>query len=346
MSLNKILLQLHKILYKVRIMKALALFSGGLDSMLAMKLISSQGIEVKALHINIGFGGSVDKSALMKKRAAMVGASFEMIDVRNAYLQKVLFNPQYGYGKHFNPCIDCHAFMFKTALSMLESEKASFIITGEVLGQRPMSQRNDAMAKVKKLALDEENLILRPMCAKNLPPTKPEIEGWVDRDKLEGISGRSRKRQLELAAKFGLEDFESPGGGCLLTLESFAKKIRDFIKFDENMEVNDAQLLKYGRHLRLPKGAKMIIGRNELENEFLRQLKTDKYEEIKLFDLIGAYSLVDSKIEKEDLDLALKIALTYTKNEQGKSYKLGFKDKDYQSVAFEDKTKISEFFVN
>ncbi|EMF4788755.1 argininosuccinate synthase, partial [Campylobacter coli] len=182
-------------------MKALALFSGGLDSMLAMKLITAQGIEVKALNINIGFGSTSDKSEIMKKRAAMVGADFEMIDVRNSYLQEVLFNPQYGYGKHFNPCIDCHAFMFKTALAMLKEENASFIITGEVLGQRPMSQRSDAMAKVKKLALDEEDLILRPMCAKNLPLTKPEREGWVDREKLEGISGRSRKRQLELAAK-------------------------------------------------------------------------------------------------------------------------------------------------
>ncbi len=327
-------------------MKALALFSGGLDSMLAMKLISSQGIEVKALHINIGFGGRSDKSELMAARAAMVGASFEVVDVRNAYLQKVLFNPLYGYGKHFNPCIDCHAFMFKTALSMLKSEQASFIITGEVLGQRSMSQRSDALAKVKKLSFDEENLILRPMCAKNLPPTKPELEGWVDREKLEAISGRSRKRQLELAAKFGLEDFESPGGGCLLTLESFAKKIRDFVKFDKNMQVNDAQLLKYGRHLRLPKGAKMIIGRNELENELLRRLKTHKYEQIELFDLVGAFSLLDKDASKKDLELALKIALTYTKNEKGKSYKLGFKDKIYQSIGFEDKASVSEFFVS
>ncbi|MFG5142339.1 ATP-binding protein, partial [Campylobacter lari] len=190
-------------------------------------------MEVKALNINIGFGGTSDKSEIMAKRAAIAGASFEMIDVRNAYLQEVLFSPQYGYGKHFNPCIDCHAFMFKTALSMLKDENASFIITGEVVGQRPMSQRNDAMAKVKKLALDEEDLILRPMCAKNLPLTKPEREGWVDREKLENISGRSRKRQLELAAKFGFEDFESPGGGCLLTLESFSNKIKDFIKFDK-----------------------------------------------------------------------------------------------------------------
>ncbi|WP_270964820.1 ATP-binding protein [Campylobacter upsaliensis] len=327
-------------------MKALALFSGGLDSLLAMKLITSQGIAVKALNINIGFGSRSDKSEEMRRRAALVGAEFEMIDVRNSYLKEVLFNPQYGYGKHFNPCIDCHAFMFKTALAMLKDEGASFIITGEVLGQRPMSQRNDAMAKVKRLAADEEDLILRPMCAKNLPETKPEREGWVDREKLEGISGRSRKRQLEMAEEFGIEDFESPGGGCLLTLESFSKKIKDFKEFDSNMEVNDAQLLKYGRHLRLPKGAKMIVGRNELENELLRTLKTRKYEEIKLFDLIGAYSLVSSDICEEDLNLALKIALTYTKNDPKASYKLGFKEQEFQCQAFEDKAKLGEFFIS
>lgn len=327
-------------------MKALALFSGGLDSMLAMKLITAQGIEVKALNINIGFGSTSDKSEIMKKRAAMVGADFEMIDVRNSYLQEVLFNPQYGYGKHFNPCIDCHAFMFKTALAMLKEENASFIITGEVLGQRPMSQRSDAMAKVKKLALDEEDLILRPMCAKNLPLTKPEREGWVDREKLEGIIGRSRKRQLELASQFGLEDFESPGGGCLLTLDSFAKKIRDFIEFDKDMQVNDAQLLKYGRHLRLPNGAKMIIGRNELENTLLKGLKTPKYEVIELGDLIGAYSLLSANADEKDLELALKIALTYTKHEANKSYELRFKDKSYKSIAFEDKKEINPFFIS
>lgn len=326
-------------------MKALALFSGGLDSLLAMKLITSQGIEVKALNINIGFGSRTDKSEDMKRRAALVGASFEMVDVRNSYLQEVLFSPQYGYGKHFNPCIDCHAFMFKTALSMLKDEGASFIITGEVLGQRPMSQRSDAMAKVKRLASDEEDLILRPMCAKNLPETKPEREGWVDRTRLESISGRSRKRQLEMAAEFGIEDFESPGGGCLLTLENFSKKIKDFKEFSADMEVNDAQLLKYGRHLRLPNGAKMIVGRNELENELLRNLKTQKYEEIELGELVGAYSLVDANISKEDLELALKIALTYSKNERDKSYELKFKGEKFQTQAFADKKELNGFFV-
>ncbi|KAA6226989.1 ATP-binding protein [Campylobacter sp. LR185c] len=326
-------------------MKALALFSGGLDSMLAIKLITNQNIKVHALNINIGFGGREDKSELMAKRASMAGASFEVIDVRNEYLQRVLFNPKFGYGKHFNPCIDCHAFMFKTALAMLESKKANFIITGEVLGQRPMSQRSDALMSVKRLSGDENDLILRPMCAKNLAPTKPELLGWVDRNKLEQISGRSRKRQLEMAKEFGFEDFESPGGGCLLTIDSFAKKIQDFKKFDDEMEVNDAQLLKYGRHLRLKNGAKLIVGRNELENTLLQNLKTNKYEELKLIDLIGAYSLVDKNINESDLEIALKIALAYSKADKNKQYQIKFKDKIYTSCPFDNKKQVSEFFV-
>ena len=343
-------------------MKALALFSGGLDSMLAMRLISAQGIAVKALNINIGFGSRADKSADMARRAALVGADFAVVDMRSPYLQSVLFSPSYGYGKHFNPCIDCHAFMFKTALAMLAGEGASFIITGEVLGQRPMSQRGDALAKVRNLAeagLDEDaqNLILRPLCAKNLPPTKPEIMGWVDREKFEKISGRSRKRQLELAAEFGLEDFESPGGGCLLTLQSFASKIKDYKAFEADMGVNDAQLLKYGRHLRLPRGAKMIVGRNELENELLRALKTPKYEEIELFEVVGAYSLVNlgvsgtenlqggDFIDESDLSLAIKIALTYAKTNPEKSYKIGFKGQIYTASPLKDKKEIEKFFV-
>ncbi len=412
-------------------MKALALFSGGLDSMLAMRLITAQGIAVKALNINIGFGSRTDKSADMARRAALVGADFAVVDMRSPYLQSVLFSPNYGYGKHFNPCIDCHAFMFKTALAMLESEGASFIITGEVLGQRPMSQRADALNKVRSLAeagLDEDaqNLVLRPLCAKNLPPTKPEIMGWVDREKLEKISGRSRKRQLELAAEFGLEDFESPGGGCLLTLQSFASKIKDYKAFEPDMGVNDAQLLKYGRHLRLPRGAKMIVGRDELENELLRALKTPKYEEIELFEVVGAYSLVNfggnlalklgansrsnlsenldagvnsalnlgsslnsvsnlnfgassvgnsrsdgdfdlnnaenshfggdfdlnntensrgGFIDESDLNLALKIALSYAKTQPEKSYKIGFKGQIYTASPLKDKKEIEKFFV-
>lgn len=326
-------------------MKALALFSGGLDSMLAIKLISMQNIEVKAININIGFGSRTDKSELMAKRAKLAGADFEMVDLRSQYLQKVLFSPVYGYGKHVNACIDCHAFMFKAALSMLEKEKAHFIITGEVLGQRPMSQRQDALQKVKNLAQDEENLILRPLCALNLAPTKPELLGWVERNKLEKINGRSRKRQLELAKEFGFDDFESPGGGCLLTLKSFATKIKDLKAFDKALDVNDFELLKYGRHLRLPHFAKMIVGRNELENELLKTLKTSKYEPIDIFETVGAYSLVSKDIDKEDLNLAVKIALTYAKTTATQSYKVAFGSELFYASPFENKAEIQGFLV-
>jgi len=190
-------------------MKALALFSGGLDSMLSIKIISDQNIEVVALYMDTGFGADEKKHEILRKRAAMAGASLKVVDLRNEYLRDVLFNPKYGYGKQFNPCIDCHGYMFKTALNMLKSENANFIITGEVVGQRPMSQRRDALFQVKRLADDADDLVLRPMCAKLLPPTKPEREGWVDREKLLGISGRDRKPQLALAKEFGFEDYIS-----------------------------------------------------------------------------------------------------------------------------------------
>lgn len=213
-------------------MRALALFSGGLDSMLAIKLMTIQGIEVVAINMNIGFGSTKSKADLMRTRAQMAGATFEVIDTREEYIQKILFDPKHGYGKHFNPCIDCHGFMFRTAKALLPHFNADFIVTGEVIGQRPMSQRIEAINTVTKLAEDEDGLILRPLCAKLMKETKPEREGWVDRERLLNISGRGRERQIELAAEFGFEDYESPGGGCLLTLEAFSNKIGDFIKHD------------------------------------------------------------------------------------------------------------------
>ena len=212
-------------------MKALVLFSGGLDSMISIKLLASQGIEVTAIHIDIGFSGDEKKAEILRRRANEAGAEFKIVDIRNEYLREVLFTPKHGYGKHFNPCIDCHGYMFKTALAMMSAEGASFIATGEVIGQRPMSQRRDAMVQVKNAAGDEDDLILRPMSAQLMKPTKPEREGWVDRSKLLGISGRDRKRQLALAKEFGFSEFETPGGGCLLTIESLSNKIKDLIKF-------------------------------------------------------------------------------------------------------------------
>ncbi len=325
-------------------MRALALFSGGLDSMLACKLITMQGIEVTSLHMDIGFGGTKSDVNKLAYRAKMAGADFELVDVRSPYLQKILFNPKYGYGKHFNPCIDCHGFMFNTALSMLEDRNASFVISGEVIGQRPMSQRNEALKSVAKLSGDEENLILRPLCAKNLAPTKPELEGWVDREKLLDISGRGRERQLKMAKKFGFSEFESPGGGCLLTLEAFANKIKDFVKY-EKFESEDIELLKFGRHLRLPNGAKLIIGRNQADNEELRKIKNSKMDFFDLNGIVGPAALLSKNAVTEDKLLATKLILTYAKTQKNQKYTISFQNKKITQTPFEKKEEAHKYFV-
>lgn len=246
-------------------MRALALFSGGCDSLISMKLLTMQGIEVIALHFNIGFGGNKDKLEYLRNASAQVGARLEVVDIRRQFFDEVLFTPKYGYGKYFNPCIDCHANMFANAFYLLESFGASFVVSGEVLGQRPKSQRKQALDQVRSLvrevgkkdskssgstddregkssgrfdkildtkgdginkpkSLDE--LLLRPMSAKLLPPSFPERAGWVDREKLLDISGRGRTRQLEMVKKWGWKHYENPGGGCLLTDISVAKKTK------------------------------------------------------------------------------------------------------------------------
>lgn len=327
-------------------MKCLALFSGGLDSMLAMKLISMQGVEVVALHMDTGFGGKGDNSETMKRRASLAGASFKVVDIKNPYLQEVLYSPKFGYGKHFNPCIDCHAYMFKTALNMLESEGASFIITGEVLGQRPMSQRKEALNSVKHLAGDE-NLILRPLSAKLLEPTLPEINSWIDREKLKGISGRSRKAQLALAKEFGFDDYQSPGGGCLLTMENFSNKLKDAVINEKVENESDIELLKFGRHLRLSGGAKLIIGKNESDNLKLSSIKTDKFDEILLpSDIVGPYALLSKNANKDDVLLAVSVVLSYAKTKTDESYKVPFNGKIITSKPHSSKEEFAKFLVS
>ncbi|WP_459861983.1 argininosuccinate synthase domain-containing protein [Campylobacter concisus] len=328
-------------------MKALALFSGGLDSMLSMKLISDQNIEVVALYMDTGFGVDEEKYEILRRRVALAGASLKVVDMRNEYLRDVLFNPKYGYGKQFNPCIDCHGYMFKTALNMLKSENANFIITGEVLGQRPMSQRRDALFQVKRLADDEDDLVLRPMCAKLLPPTKPEREGWVDREKLLDISGRDRKPQLALAKEFGFEDFATPGGGCLLTIESFAVKIKDYLNFDKEMRDIDVTWLKLGRHLRLPDGAKMIIGRDESDNNALLAHPNDKFDQVNFKesdDIVGAVSFISKNASKADKELAARLALAYTKASRENKFEVSI-DSEKFSITPEDKSLAQNYFV-
>ena len=324
-------------------MKAIALFSGGLDSTLAMKLIIDQGIEVLAVNINTGFGSTKDRFEHMSSMCEQVGAELKIIDIESEFLQDVLFDPKHGYGKNFNPCIDCHAKMFAVAKRVMDAEGASFLISGEVMGQRPMSQNKDALQTV----LNESNcegLLLRPLSAKALAPTIAEIEGWVDREKLEGIVGRSRDRQLELVKEIGLEDFESPGGGCLLTDENFSKKMFDFIKHDK-FEVRDIPVMKFGRHLRLPDGAKLVVGRNKDENHHLQNIKNEKYYHIKTIGLPGPHSLLSKNATTSDKELAAKIILTYCKTQQNQSYTVAFDKEDIQASPLTSRDEIKPYTI-
>ncbi len=326
-------------------MRALALFSGGLDSMLSIKLITDQGIDVTALHIDMGFGATKDRREILKKRAAMVGADLEVVNIREQFVREILFDPKYGYGKHFNPCIDCHGNMFRVAKGLLPKYDASFIITGEVVGQRPMSQRADAIRNVTRLAGDEEGgIILRPMSAKLMKPTIPEKEGWVDREKLLGIEGRNREVQLRLAKEYGFEDYESPGGGCLLTEASFEQKIKDVIAHEE-FTVADIDVLKVGRHLRLPDGAKLVIGRNKEDNEAIRAIENDKFVFARANDIPGPLSLLSKNATDADKTLAARLILTYTKTPADQEGSVTIADEVICTKPFESKSVAQQYFV-
>jgi len=324
-------------------MKAIALFSGGLDSTLAMKLIIDQGIDVLAININTGFGSTKDRREHMQSMCDQVGAELRIIDIQDEYLQDVLFDPKHGYGKHFNPCIDCHAKMFAVAKRVMEGEGASFLLSGEVMGQRPMSQNKDALQTV----LNESNcdgLLLRPMSAQKLAPTIAETNGWVDRKRLEGITGRSRERQLELAREIGLEDFESPGGGCLLTDDNFGKKMFDFIKYD-TFEVKDIPVMKYGRHFRLQDGAKFVVGRDQDDNTHLEVIENDKYFHIKTVGIPGPHALLSKSASAEDKAFATRAILTYTKAKPEESFIVSFDGEEVTASTFDSRDVMKPFTI-
>ena len=295
-------------------MKAISLFSGGLDSILAIKLIQDQGIEVEGIYVDLGFEANKEKKEYLKKIAEKLNIKLYIIDKKEEYIKNILFNPVYGYGKNMNPCIDCHAFMIRSAKELMEKVGAKFIISGEVVGQRPMSQRLPALNSVNKLA-KADGLILRPLSAKLLPPTIPEIKGWVDREKLLDISGRDRKRQLELAKKYNLENFESPAGGCLLTDINFSKRLKDFSKY-LTLTPNEIDILKVGRHINY-NGYKIIIGRNKDENPILKEYKGEKF--VKMFPkgFAGPVGLIQSDAPENVKQKAADFMISYTKFDKG-----------------------------
>ncbi len=306
--------------------RAVALLSGGLDSSLAVRLVQEQGIEVKALHFYTGFCITEHKRRLGLKKedgrqyvnpalkaAARLGVPVDIVDISEDYYRIVL-NPKFGYGKNVNPCIDCRIFMLRKAKEIMESEGYHFVITGEVLYQRPMSQTPDRLRLIEKEA-GLEGYILRPLSAKVLPPTVPEIKGWVDRSKLLGIKGRSRKLQLELARKFKLE-YEQPAGGCCyLTDENYAFRFKEAFATEGSISRDDLVLFSVGRHLRLPSGVKLIIARNEGEVNFLKGF-SGRYNHAYRKDRRGTFALIKGSPPTEELQTIADIIARYSKREE------------------------------
>lgn len=343
--------------------KALALFSGGLDSMISMKLLKDQGIEVIALHFNIGFGANRDKLEYLKNATSQVGVELEVCDIREQFFSEVLFTPKYGYGKFFNPCIDCHANMFRHAFYKLLELGADFVISGEVIGQRPKSQRREALDQVKKIvreigkdsafdaiisrdgrddskpsSLDE--LVLRPMSAKLLEPTFPEKAGWVDRERLLDINGRGRNRQLAMVDKFGWKYYEKPGGGCLLTDLSVSNKLKD-LSSHRKVVIEDSAMVKVGRYMVLENGARCVIARNEEENHKLDYIHP-LMDKIELLDCLGPIALVEKSASSEDKVLAGRIALSYGKSEISQSYRVKIGEEEMNLSPY-DKEEVKKY---
>lgn len=343
--------------------KALALFSGGCDSLISMQLLKEQGIEVIAINFNIGFGGNKSKLEYFHNATVQIGVEFMSVDIRKQFFDEVLFTPKYGYGKYFNPCIDCHANMFRNAFLLLKKLNADFVISGEVVGQRPKSQRREALDQVRglirKLGEDErfadlidpsgdgikkprrlDELILRPMSAKLLEESYPERVGWVDRERLLDVQGRGRTRQLEIIKNYGWKYYEKPGGGCLLTDTSVAQKIKD-LHSHRGMVFEDIELVKVGRYMILPDGGRCVISRNEEENAKL-EVANPQMELIILQDCKGPVALVEKNASEADKLLAARLTLGYGRSELGKSYevKIGERIVQIQPV---DKQEAQKF---
>ena len=290
-------------------MKAISLFSGGLDSQIAVCLIKEQGITVEALNFKSPFFGADERTA---KAAEDLQVKLHTIDFGSEYITKVLKNPVYGYGKNMNPCIDCHGFMFRKAGDLMQEIGASFIVTVEVVGQRPMSQNKSALNAVDKLS-GYKGYILRPLSAKILPPTIAENEGWVDREKLEGISGRSRHRQMELAEKFNITDYPSPAGGGLLTESNFSNRLKKMLDIRPDSSPYEMELLKLGRHFYLNQNL-LAVGRNRVENEKIQAIALDNDLLLKVTDRPGPTGLLrqHENATAEEINLAAAIVARYS----------------------------------
>ncbi len=319
--------------------KAVALVSGGLDSMLAVRVIQDQGIHVEGINFYTGFCVEGHTHAIRRqprgreKRnnalwvAEQLGIRLHILDIVEPY-KDVVLNPRHGYGANLNPCLDCKIFMVGQAKAWMERNGFDFVVSGEVLGQRPMSQRKDTLPVVQRES-GIEDLLLRPLCAKRLPPTRPEREGWVDRNRLHGFTGRSRAPQMALAAHYGITDYAQPAGGCcFLTDRQYATKLADLwsSRGERRYELDDIVLLKVGRHLRPAPHYKVIISREEGEGNFLQgyrrqfvTLRTDSHP--------GPFALIDGEVTAAEIELVARLVARYSDGRDAERVTLAVQDR-------------------
>ena len=304
--------------------KAVALISGGLDSLLAARVVMEQGVHVEGINFYTGFCVEGHTHAIRKKdrqrpkrnnalwSAEQLGIKLHIVDIIEEY-KDILINPKHGYGSNLNPCLDCKVFMVNKAREWIDANGFDFIITGEVIGQRPMSQRKNTMPVIARDSGAGERLV-RPLCARNLPATLPEKEGWLDRERLYGFNGRSRKPQMALAKQFGFEDYAQPAGGCcFLTDKQYSVKLADLWKTRGTREydLDDIMLLKVGRHLRPRAHFKIIVGREEGENRFLEGYRK-RFISMIPTSHTGPLVLIDGEVGADDIELAARLAARFS----------------------------------
>ncbi len=320
--------------------KAIALISGGLDSMLAARLILDQGIHVEGINFFTGFCVEGHTHAIRNQHkhkpkrnnalwvAEQLAIRLHIIDVIEEY-KNVVINPRYGYGANLNPCLDCKSFMVGKARQWMEENDFDFIITGEVIGQRPKSQRRDTMPIVARESRAFDRL-LRPLCAKLLPPTLPEREGWVNRERLLNFNGRNRKPQIALAANYGFTDYSQPAGGCcFLTDKRYARKLADLWKArgEKRYDFDDIMLLKVGRHLRPRMSFKLIVARDEGENNFLHGYR-DQYVHLFPTSHKGPLVLINGEMDSDDVQLAARLTARFSQGRDSAEVSIAVRDTD------------------
>lgn len=303
---------------------------------MATKLITEQGVTVVALHYRLPFGvpGREPTDEKLSKMAGLVGASLMTLDADDTYLQLVR-SPQFGYVKQLAPCIDCIIFMLAKAKELAKEIKADFVFTGEVVGQRAICQNKRSLKQIEK-AVGLEGRLLRPLSAKLLEPTIPELTGLVRRERLLDLKGRSRRRQIRLAHEFGMFDYPIPGAGCMLLDKNFAARARDAIQHDQ-LVLSETELLKHGRHFRLDSGAKVVVGRNEAENKRLEALVRPDDVLCKPVEVMGPVAILRSlKKTKKDTDIAARMAARYSDVPAGKSAKIECAGKSLSVKPYKD----------